>query len=245
MAFSLNDFNPAEGNYVSKILLPGTHKCRIIDLKLERPPYDKDQYNLVFVLEGEELGDGFEGVQLDRNNPTRGNFKGQIASVRSGQFGFKDWVYKGKNILRDESIQNYLGSFLKQMEILEKFQSLKIECSTIEELVAAIKSFVCKPDFWMYFTIGGQKYYKDGSDFPNYSLYLPKRVEGKYAYALTQENPNFFMYNEAIHIYEKKVTEETAETVSEFSPAPVADDIFNPANSSPVFEDNVNDLQLP
>ena len=90
MAFSLNDFNPAEGNYVSKILLPGTHKCRIIDLKLERPPYDKDQYNLIFVLEGEEIGDGFEGIQVDRNNPARGNYKGQIASVRSGQFGFKE-----------------------------------------------------------------------------------------------------------------------------------------------------------
>lgn len=245
MAFSLNDFNPAEGNYVSKILLPGTHKCRIIDLKLERPPYDKDQYNLIFVLEGEEIGDGFEGIQVDRNNPARGNYKGQIASVRSGQFGFKDWVYKGKNILRDESIQTYLGSFLTQMGILEKFQSLKVECLTIEDLVAAVKSFVCKPDFWMYFTIGGQKYFKDGSDFPNYSLYLPKRVEGKYAYAMTQDNPNFFVFNEAVHIYEKKVSEDTSETVSEFSPAPVSTDIFNPANSSPVFEDNVSDLQLP
>jgi len=245
MAFSLNDFNPAEGNYVSKILLPGTHKCRIIDLKLERPPYDKDQYNLIFVLEGPEIGDGFEGIQVDRNNPARGNYKGQIASVRSGQFGFKDWVYKGKNILRDESIQTYLGSFLTQMGILDKFQSLKIECLTIEDLVAAVKSFVCKPDFWMYFTIGGQKYFKDGSDFPNYSLYLPKRVEGKYAYAMTQDNPNFFTFNEAVHIYEKKVSEDASETVSEFSPAPVSEDIFNPANSSPVFEDNVSDLQLP
>lgn len=245
MAFSLNDFNPAEGNYVSKILLPGTHKCRIIDLKLERPPYDKDQYNLIFVLEGEEIGDGFEGIQIDKNNPARGNYKGQIASVRSGQFGFKDWVYKGKNILRDESIQTYLGSFLTQMGILEKFQSLKVECHTIEDLVAAVKSFVCKPDFWMYFTIGGQKYFKDGSDFPNYSLYLPKRVEGKYAYAMTQDNSNFFTFNEAVHIYEKKVSEDASETVSEFSPAPVSEDIFNPANSSPVFEDNVSDLQLP
>ena len=49
-SFSLNNFTPSEGNFVSKILLPGTHKCRIIDLKLERPPYDRDQYNLIFRL---------------------------------------------------------------------------------------------------------------------------------------------------------------------------------------------------
>jgi hypothetical protein len=243
--FSLNNYNPSEGNYVSKILLPGTHKCRIIDLKLERPPYDKEQYNLIFVLEGEELGDGFEGVQIDRNNAARGNYKGQIASVRSGQFGFKDWVYKGKTISRDESIQSFTGSFLNQLGLLEKFKSLNIECNTIEELVTAIKNFICRKDFWLYFTIGGQKYYKDGSDYPNYSLFLPKRTEGKYAYAINAEDPNFMQFNEAVHIYEKKVSEDTSETVSEFSAAPATQDIFNPANSAPIFEDNVNDLQLP
>lgn len=244
-SFSLNNFTPTEGNYVSKILLPGTHKCRIIDLKLERPPYDREQYNLIFVLEGEEIGDGFEGIQINRLDPSKGNHKGQIASVRSGQFGFKDWVYKGKNILRDESIQNFCGTFLKQLGLLEKFQGLNIQCDTIEDLVMAIKNFVCRPDFWLYFTIGGQKYFKDGSDYPNYSLYLPKRTEGKYAYALTAEDPTFLEFNEAVHIYEKKVSEDTSETVSEFSAAPIADDIFNPATSSPVFDNNVSDLQLP
>ena len=245
--FSLNNYNPSEGNYVSKILLPGTHKCRIIDLKLERPPYDRDQYNLIFVLEGEEIGDGFEGIQINRLDPSKGNYKGQIASVRSGQFGFKDWVYKGKTILRDESIQNFLGSFLKQLGLLEKFQGLNIQCDTIEDLVVAIRNFICKPDFWLYFTIGGQKYFKDGSDYANYSLFLPKRTEGKYAYALTAEDPNFLQFNEAVHIYEKKVSEDTSEAVSEFSAAPAAQDIFNdtPAVNTPVFDDNVSDLQLP
>jgi hypothetical protein len=245
--FSLNNYNSSEGNYVSKILLPGTHKCRIIDLKLERPPYDKEQYNLIFVLEGEEVGDGFEGIQINKLDPSRGNYKGQIASVRSGQFGFKDWVYKGKTISRDESIQNYLGSFLKQLGLLEKFQGLNIQCDTIEDLVAAIKNFICKADFWLFFTIGGQKYYKDGSEYPNYSLYFPKRTEGKYAYALTAEDANFMPFNEAVHIYEKKVVEDNAEDVSGFSAFPPAQDIFNtPAETSaPSFDNNVSDLQLP
>ena len=243
--FSLNNYNPSEGNYVSKILLPGTHKCRIVDLKLENPPYDKEQYNLIFVLEGEEIGDGFEGVQINRLDPSKGTYKGQIASVRSGQFGFKDWVYKGKTITRDDSIQSFTGSFLNQLGLLEKFKSLNIECNTIEELVMSIKNFICRPDFWLYFTIGGQKYYKDGSEYANYSLFLPKRTEGKYAYAMNAEDPTFLQFNEAVHVYEKKVSEANSETVSEFSAAPTSQDIFNPANSSPIFEDNVSDLQLP
>lgn len=244
-SFSLNNYTPSEGSYVSKILLPGTHKCRIIDLKLERPPYDKEQYNLIFVLEGEAMGDDFEGIQINRLDPSKGNYKGQIASVRSGQFGFKDWVYKGKTISRDESIQNFAGSFLKQIGMLDKFKALNIQCDTIEELVISIKNFVCRPDFWLFFTIGGQKYYKEGSEYANYSLFLPKRTEGKYAYALTEDDATFLPFNEAVHIYEKKVSDDNSETISEFSAAPVSEDIFNPANSSPIFEDNVSDLQLP
>jgi hypothetical protein len=245
--FSLNNYNPSEGNYVSKILLPGTHKCRIVDLKLEKPPYDNEQYNLIFVLEGEEIGDGFEGIQIDRANPSLGNYKGQIASVRSGQYGFKDWEYKGKTIKRDESIQNYLGSFLKQLGLLEKFQGLNVQCDTIEELVYGIKKFICKPDFWLFFTVGGQKYYKDNSDYPNYSLFLPKRTEGKYAYAITSDDANFMHFNEAAHVYEKKVAQESSETVSEFSPAP-SEDVFGSAPQAAnnvVFDSTVNDLQLP
>lgn len=243
--FSLNNYNPAEGNYVSKILLPGTHKCKILDIRLETPPYDTNQFNLVFFLEGEPVGDGFEGVQIDRNNPSRGNYAGQIANVRSGQYGFKDWEYKGKTIKRDDSIQNFLGTFLKQLGLLEKFQSYNIQCDTIQELVQAVKNFICKPDFWIYFTIGGQKYYKDNSEYPNYSLFLPKRTEGKYAYALKLEDPNLLMFNESVHVYEKKTNEDTENTVSEFSPAP-ADDIFNTApTSAPTFDSNVDDLQLP
>jgi hypothetical protein len=243
--FSLNNYNPSEGNFVSKILLPGTHKCRIIDLKLERPPYDRDQYNLIFVLEGEEIGDGFEGVQINRLDPSQGTYKGQIASVRASQFAFKDWEYKGKIIKRDDSIQNFLGSFLKQLGLLDKFQTLNIHCDTIEELISAIKGFICKPDSWYYFTIGGQKYFKDGSDYPNYSLFLPKRTEGKYAYALTTEDATFIKFDETLHVYEKKTTENTSNAVSEFSVAPSNDVFGSMAANTPMFQDNVNDLQLP
>ena len=242
-SFGLSDYK--EGNYVSKILLPGTHKCQILDLKLEPAPYDKNVFNLSFFLQGEEQGEDFEGLQIDRNNPGRGNYKGQVGYVKSGQFPFKDWVYKGKNITKEDSIQTFLGGFLKQIGELEKFQAKGSSYDSLNDLVNAVKTHICKPDFFVHFTIGAQKYYKDGSEYASYSLFLPKRAEGKYAYATTAENPTFMAFNETLHVQEKKpAAGSTDATVSEFAAAP-ADDIFgNLAPAEEVFT-SASDLDLP
>jgi hypothetical protein len=240
MSFGLNNFTPSEGNYVSKILLPGTHTCRIIDLRLEKTPYDAEQYNLIFVLEGPDLGEDFKGVDINKLDPSKGTYKGQIASVRASQYAFKDWEYKGKTIKRDDSIQSFLGVFLTQVGLLNKFQELGIEADTIDELVTNVKAFIAKPSLTFAFTIGAQRYYKDGSEYPNYSLFLPKKSEGKYAYAKDETDPKLIEFNESVHVYEKKAPEVTEEVTS-FAPA--ASNVF--AASAPVFQDNLNDLQLP
>jgi len=247
MSFSLNNFSAAESTFVQKGLQPGTHQCSILDLKLEKPPYDPNQYNLVFSLMGPELGGDFEGFQINRLDPSKGNYKGQIGNVKANQYGFKDWEYKGKSISRDESIQNFLGTFLKQVNLLDQFQGQNINAESIEDLVAEIRAFLIKGEYTFFFTLGAQRYYKDGSEYPNYALYLPKRLEGKFAYANTAEDPKLAVFNEAIHVYDKKVagavTEETATLTQGFAPA--ADVFGSPMASAPVFEENVNDLQLP
>lgn len=242
MSFGLNNFTPSEGTYVSKILLPGTHTCRIIDLKLEKTPYDNAQYNLIFVLEGPDMGEDFKGIDIDKMNPAKGSYKGQIASVRSGQFAFKDWEYKGKVIGRDESIQNFLGTFLTQVGLLEKFQQLGVEADTIEDLVTNIKLFIAKPSLTFAFTIGAQKYYKDGSEYPNYSLFLPKKAEGKFAYAKDETDPKLIIFNEDVHVYEKKAAEPSPE-VAGFEPATNNAPVFK--DDSSLFQENINDLMLP
>jgi hypothetical protein len=245
MSFGLNDFKPSEGNYVSKIMLPGTHECKLLDLKLEAPPYDKSQYNLIFVLEGPDLGEDFKGLAINRLDPSKGNYKGQIASVRSGQYGYKDWVYNGKDIKRDESIQNFLGGFLTQVGLLEEFKTLGIEADTIEELVTNVKNFIVSKNTTFAFTIAGQKYFKDGSEYPNYSLFLPKKVEGKFPFAATLEDEKLLPFNEAVHITEKGVAASTpSEIVEGFAPA--AQVFTEPPVTQPVmFEEKVNDLNLP
>ncbi len=238
MAFNLNDFNPTEGEYVSKVLTPGTHKCSIIDLKLEKPPYDATQYNLIFVLEGPEQEEGFEGLQINRLDPSKGNYKGQIGYVKSSQYAYKDWVYKEKPISRDSSIQSFLGTFLKQVGLLEQVQAMNISADTIEEFVEEIKVIICKPELVFNFTISGQKYYKEGYDKPNYSLFFPKKIEGKYAFSSDENLDKLQVFDEAVHITERKTSDNTDSAVltEGFTAAPVEDSLFR---------ENAADLRLP
>jgi hypothetical protein len=243
MSFSLNNYQPAENTFVQKSLQPGTHQCTILDLKLEKPPYDPNQYNLVFSLMGPELEEDFVGFQINRLDSSKGNYKGQTSNVKANQYGFKDWEYKGKNISRDESIQNFLGTFLKQLNLLDQFQGMNVDAETIEDLVAEVRAFLIKGGYKIYFTIAAQKYFKEGSEYPSFALYLPKRTEGKFAYANTADDAKLIPFNEEVHIVLKK-TAETPQTgtgdslVTSFAPA---DQVF----SAPVFEENINDLQLP
>lgn len=243
MSFSLNNYQPTENNFVQKSLQPGQHQCTILDLKLERPPYDANQYNLIFSLMGPELGEDFEGFQINRLDPSKGHYKGQTSNVKANQYGFKDWEFKGKTITRDESITNFLGTFLKQLNLLDQFQGLNINAETIEDLVAEVRAFLIKGQYKIYFTMAAQKYFKEGSEYPSYALYLPKRTEGKFAYANTADDAKLIPFNEDIHIVLKKTaenpqTDENSALVSSFAPA---SEIF----TAPVFEENVNDLQLP
>ncbi len=251
--FSLNDFEKGEGNYISKILLPGTYNCLIHDLKLEKPPYDPEQYNLIITLEGEDMGEDFQGLPVSKTDASKGNYKGQVANVRANQYGFKNWVYEGKPISRDKSIQTFLGTMLTQLNLLEDFKAENVTVESIEDLVAEIRVFLKKQNKRYWFTIGGQKYYKEGSTYPNYSLFLPKRTDGKFAFSDENNPTKFYEFDESVHVYEKKASAESvanSESIPNFAP-PVSNSIFEtkpafPAQeSAPIFESNVNDLHLP
>lgn len=242
MSFSLNNYQPTETNFVQKSLQPGTHCCTVLDLKLEKPPYDPNQYNLVFSLMGPEQGEDFVGFPINRLDPSKGNYKGQTSNVKANQYGFKDWNYNGKDISRDESIQNFLGTFLKQLNLLDQFQALNVTAETIEDLVAEVRSFLIKGKYEIYFTIAAQKYFKEGSEYPSFALYLPKRAQGKFPFSNSQDD-KLIPFDETVHVVMKKSAEAPAADADNsasmnFAPS---EQVF----TTPVFEQGVNDLELP
>jgi hypothetical protein len=45
--FKSSNFNPNAGGNAPKILTPGTHVCRVADIKLDAPAYKKEAYFVV------------------------------------------------------------------------------------------------------------------------------------------------------------------------------------------------------
>lgn len=241
--FKSTSFNPNAGSNVPKILSPGTHYCRIIDIKLETPPYDTSAYSINLLLEGEDQGEDFVGIAVDKNNPSYGTFRGQIANVRANRYPFSTYTYQGREIKRDEQIFRWVNNLAKAMGVLDQMNADNVEASTIEEYVAVVKSYLTNPELWAYFTIGGQEYFTDGYDKPNYRMFLPK-AEGRLfpvsnaTDSATGEIKNIVVFDKAKHIIAAKSDAVTAEPVNGFGGQP--DPLALGAPSNP----GLSDLKL-
>lgn len=226
--FKSSNFNPNAGASAPKILTPGTHVCRIVDIKLDMPPYKKDAYFVVVTLEGPERPD-FVGLPIDKMNPALGNYKGQIGNVRNGRYPFSDYTYNGTEIKRDEQIFRWINNLAKQLNVFNAMNAGDgISAATIEEYVDAVRSFIVKNGPFASFTIGGQEYFTEGYDKANYRLFFPKQEGKDFPYSVLEDAEgnmiNFIQFDAAKHIIVK--TEEVAAPVSEFG-GQSANDMFS------------------
>jgi hypothetical protein len=201
MGFSAENYTPSSKGG-SKILEPGTHQCRIVDVTLQVMPFDKEQKQLSFLLEGLPEGGSFEGVARDKNNPAMGNYEGKIAYVANGQYPFRTWTTKDNKVIeRDDQIFNYLMNLARNLGVDTKMKADKFEANTIEEFAIGVKKYIC--DVWAYFTITGKEYYTEGYTKPNYRCFFPK-FDKKAPVALKEED--VLMFNESMIIHTEKGT---------------------------------------
>lgn len=237
--FKSADFKPATGAGIPKLLNPGTHYCRIVDITLDEPPYKKDAYFINLKLEGEDRGDDFQGIDLDKNNPSLGKYRGQVAYVKSGQYPFSTYTYDGKVIERDQQIFRWINNLARQMDVLDKMNAKGVEADTIEEYVMEVRKYLIDPELWGHYTIAGKEYFNEGYSNPNYRLFFPKSIKLTHPFSAIEDedkNPvNFISFDAAVHIIKDaegaaKKEEGDAE-VSEFEPAttaaPSIDDDFS------------------
>jgi len=69
---------------VSKVIQPGNVTAKVIDMRLEAPPYDSNALNLTLFLETTPVEDeSFTGLPIDKNSPELGVYKGQVGWVQS------------------------------------------------------------------------------------------------------------------------------------------------------------------
>jgi hypothetical protein len=232
--FNVNNFNPNAGNNIPKVLNPGSHIARIVNLYLDTPPFDKNALFVNTVIEGQPQPEGFEGILIDKENPSKGRYQGQIATVKSGRFAFSTFTYQGREIQRDEQVFKFIMNLATQLNVLDAVQKANINVSTIGEFVEVVKPYLINN--WAFFTIAGQEYYAEGYDKPNYRLFFPKPSKGNFPFsALKDENKviqKFIKFNADDHILIAKKEDHT-ETVDSFAPA---DTLFT--SSTPPVESN-------
>jgi hypothetical protein len=228
--FKSSDFNENQaGSGVQKIINPGEHYCKVVDMRLEAPPFDKDAYNIILTIETKE--DDFEGLPKDRNNPSLGNYEGKIGTVKVKQYPFSTYNYGGKEITRDSQIFNWINMFAKNLGVFDKF---KIEAESIEDYFNDARTIILRSQVYAYYTVAGKEYYKDGYDKPNYNLFLPKPVDRVYPYNVSYDN--LLKFDENIHII--KTENSNNEPVTSFEP--------EVENVAALFVDTpIGDLDLP
>jgi len=216
----------------SKILKPGTHLCRIVDIRVETPPYDSNNRQIQLVLEGIDQGDSFEGVFIDKDKPELGKYRGMVATVKHDLYDVKDFEWQGENIPKEQQIYNWINKLARGLGALGEMNANNVSGETIEDYVSEAKKYIVNPDVWAYFTICGKEYYTEGYNQPNYRLFLAcksmldkedrPKYKNKNPFILAEDNSDeyvaellnsdkFINFDPAIHIIKAKAPEAPAE----------------------------------
>jgi len=206
---------PDEGSSsVSKVLQPGNHVVTVNSVRLDAPPYNRSAYSLVLLLEGPDMGEGFEGFFFNKENESLGRHKGQVAYVKTSQYAYSDTTTKtGIVINRDIEIVKALKNLCRALNCLDWFQLEDMKHETVESLVEKFNQDKPFDGNQLRCCIGGSEYInKQG--YTNFDLYFVKPGRGQYAYepANTPVNESKLVTFDAdTHIKRKKV-----ETVASF-----------------------------
>jgi len=170
------------GSSVPKTLSPGNVEFKIYDVRLEAPVYKQDAYNVILNVEGPALGDDFEGFFVDKDDPSKGRYAGQVGRVRLSEYPFADGTTKkGVEISRDAEMLKALQQLCKNLDCVVWFESQDEKHDTIESLYEKFNSD--KPYIGKYLRacVAGKEY-TNKAGYASYDLYLPKWSKSGVAY---------------------------------------------------------------
>lgn len=204
MALSTEDLGTG-GSGLPKTISPGNKVLKINNVELEEFKFIDNAYHLILHVETEPI-EGFEGFALDKDNPDKGHFAGQIGRVKASQYAYADGETKtGIKIQRDRSILIFLQNLCKTMGINDWMQAQHNKHNTIEDFVDAFNQTAPIKDKYLEFCIAGKEYVgKTG--YTNYDMWLPKAEKGKYAFGEVEEG-KVIRYDESKHLKKLETTE--------------------------------------
>ena len=232
MGFNVNDYSVGNGG--SKVLEPGTHLCRIVDIKPSVPAYDTSKIQLTFIVEGQPEGGSFIGAAIDKQDPSKGNYEGKMAFVKASSWDFQEWKKTtGEVIDADTNACNFLANLANSLGVLndmKKDPSLAKEVD-INTFASVAKKYICDPDLWAYYTIGGKQRWAEGFNNPNYNMYFVKYENRKNYVSLKEDGVVPFDEEKHIVKTEKPISvtnDENNTSVVDIieEPQTIAEDLF-------------------
>jgi hypothetical protein len=197
MALSTEDLGTG-GSGLPKTISPGNKILKINNIELEEFKFIKDAFHLVLHVETKPI-EGFEGFALDKDNPEKGHYAGQIGRIKASQYAYADGETKtGIKIQRDKSILIFLQNLCKTLGVNEWMQAQHNKHDTIQDFIDAFNMSAPIKDKFLEFCLAGKEYVgKTG--YTNYDMWLPKAENGKYAFGDIDEG-KVITYNEAKHL---------------------------------------------
>jgi len=199
---------PVAGSSLSKKLEPGRTKATMVGIKLQKNQFDKkrvDPEYLMLILEGPDLGAGFEGFLIDKDSPEKGAHKGQVAWVKASEWAFSDGTTKtGVEIKKDNEILRYLKHICQQTDCMKWFDAQDGKHETIQSFVEQMdkdKPFAGKE---INVVIAGRQY-KDKKDYMQWDLHLPKFIGKSIPLedaSVPDADSKLIVFNKALHVKE-------------------------------------------
>jgi hypothetical protein len=204
MGLSTKDLvNENNGGGMAKTIAPGNHTLRINSVVLEDFQFIDGAKHLVLNVETEPI-DGFEGFLIDKDDESKGKYKGQIGRVKASQYAFADGQTKsGIKIQRDRSLMMFLANLSKATGIMKWFEEQDNKFNTIEDFVKNFSNNAPLKDKYLDFCIAGKEY-ENKSGYTAYDMWLPKAENNKYAYG-EEGSERILKYDEAKYLKKLEV----------------------------------------
>jgi hypothetical protein len=201
---ALSTDNLPEGGGLNKIIQPGNVTAKINSIELEEFRFIEGAYHIVMNIETEPI-DGFEGFAVNPQNPSLGNYKGQIAKLKASQYAFADGTTKsGIKVERDRNILIFLKNLCNASGCEDWFKSQNNKHETIESFVIAFNKERPFDGIFLDWCIAGKEY-MNKQGYIAHNLYLPKSIKGAYAFS-AKDSKKTLEYDEIEHLVKLDTT---------------------------------------
>lgn len=168
------DIKGGGGDSTPKTLQPGNQKITIHRVELEDFKFKPGGLHVILHVEGEDMGEEFQGFFIDKQNESLGRYKGQVGRVRASEWAYADGETKsGIPVSRDDDMLRFLKSLCIELDCLDWLENEDGKHPTIQSLYEAFNNQKPFKGKWLNVCLAGKEY-NNKEGYTNYDLFFPK-----------------------------------------------------------------------